>query len=365
MANYLTTDTELTSVADAIRAKGGTSAQLTYPTEFVSAIQAIPTGGGSDELAKRLIDGLSTDTADFAVPGGTRQIRPYAFAYTSFGDITIPSSCTAISEYGFAYYKGKGKITIPSTVTTFYTVGMGSYFSNIGYASSFPDGYANKAEIEINSDIPASAVKVAQNSHLKSFSIPATMTALGDDFFNSAKIYTAPDLSHITSFGNNCCSSMNVGSGNIINGFPAGTTKIGGSAFYNNGGNPVFDEIPATLESAVGDRAFYGCVSIGPVLKIKCPGIGTSSTCLTFRGCTGLRYVWISADCTTISNTSANNAPFNVCDSSIQVYCEAASRPSGWTKYWNYLTSSSQIDMNGKWGITEEQFDEIVANAGL
>lgn len=50
MADYLTTDTELTSVANAIRTKGGTSAQLTYPAGFVSAIEAIPTGGGVDTV---------------------------------------------------------------------------------------------------------------------------------------------------------------------------------------------------------------------------------------------------------------------------------------------------------------------------
>ena len=41
---YLTLKSELTSVADAIRTKGGTSAQLVYPAGFVSAIQAIQTG---------------------------------------------------------------------------------------------------------------------------------------------------------------------------------------------------------------------------------------------------------------------------------------------------------------------------------
>lgn len=45
MADYLTTDTELTSIANAIRTKGGTSAALTYPAGFVSAIQNITTGG--------------------------------------------------------------------------------------------------------------------------------------------------------------------------------------------------------------------------------------------------------------------------------------------------------------------------------
>ena len=38
-------DSGLTSIANAIRAKGGTSAALTYPTGFVSAIENIPTGG--------------------------------------------------------------------------------------------------------------------------------------------------------------------------------------------------------------------------------------------------------------------------------------------------------------------------------
>lgn len=39
-------DADLTSVANAIRTKGGTSASLAFPADFVSAIAAIPTGGG-------------------------------------------------------------------------------------------------------------------------------------------------------------------------------------------------------------------------------------------------------------------------------------------------------------------------------
>ena len=44
MAEYLTNTTDLTAVANAIREKGGTSAQLACPDGFVSAIQAIQTG---------------------------------------------------------------------------------------------------------------------------------------------------------------------------------------------------------------------------------------------------------------------------------------------------------------------------------
>ena len=47
MAEYLTNTADLTAVADAIRAKGGTSAPLVYPSGFVSAIQSIDTTGGA------------------------------------------------------------------------------------------------------------------------------------------------------------------------------------------------------------------------------------------------------------------------------------------------------------------------------
>ena len=44
MAEYLTNTTDLTKVASAIRAKGGTTTQLVYPDGFVTAIQAIQAG---------------------------------------------------------------------------------------------------------------------------------------------------------------------------------------------------------------------------------------------------------------------------------------------------------------------------------
>lgn len=46
---YLTNSTDLTKVANAIRAKGGTSEQLIYPDGFVTAIENIPTGGTPSE----------------------------------------------------------------------------------------------------------------------------------------------------------------------------------------------------------------------------------------------------------------------------------------------------------------------------
>ena len=69
MANYLTTDTELTSVANAIRTKGGTNAQLTFPTGFVTAINNISTGGTA-EVAADLYTANSGTKAQFTLNSG-------------------------------------------------------------------------------------------------------------------------------------------------------------------------------------------------------------------------------------------------------------------------------------------------------
>lgn len=49
MSNYLVTDTELTSVANAIRTKGETSSPLSFPSGFISAINDISGGGGTSQ----------------------------------------------------------------------------------------------------------------------------------------------------------------------------------------------------------------------------------------------------------------------------------------------------------------------------
>jgi len=117
MADYLTNDTDLTSVADAIRAKGGTSASLTYPTGFVSAIQAIPTGGGGTVNTCTMTidaDGVTcsnfsdhTPTGAYAVVAATGGDYPWFFFYATLPDPNDPSEMFAVSEtstpgwYGF------------------------------------------------------------------------------------------------------------------------------------------------------------------------------------------------------------------------------------------------------------------------
>lgn len=81
MTDYLTTDSELEAVADAIRAKGATSALLVYPNGFVSAINAIPTGITPTGTKSIPISAAGTTTED---------VTNYASA-----EITVPSGSAA------------------------------------------------------------------------------------------------------------------------------------------------------------------------------------------------------------------------------------------------------------------------------
>lgn len=62
MANVLVQDTSLIAIADAIRAKNGSST-LYKPGEMAAAIAAIPTGGGSSELVMKKATITPTSTA--------------------------------------------------------------------------------------------------------------------------------------------------------------------------------------------------------------------------------------------------------------------------------------------------------------
>lgn len=71
MAEYLINATDLTKVASAIREKGGTSAPLAYPTDFVSAIQAIQTGAPLQIIVTTSAGATVTATKDSKTVSGT------------------------------------------------------------------------------------------------------------------------------------------------------------------------------------------------------------------------------------------------------------------------------------------------------
>lgn len=97
MSEYITNDTDLKSVADAIRAKTGKSAPLTFPAEFATEIAGIETGGGGDTLEERLANTMIEYSSD---------------------------QVTGIIAYGLSYQTNLVSVSLPNLVT----IRMGAFY---------------------------------------------------------------------------------------------------------------------------------------------------------------------------------------------------------------------------------------------
>lgn len=86
-------DADLTSVANAIRTKGSTSTQLAFPSGFVSAINAISTGGGA------VIEPLSvTVNGTYTAPSGVDGYSPVTVAVPQpWGETIVVTDTTDVS----------------------------------------------------------------------------------------------------------------------------------------------------------------------------------------------------------------------------------------------------------------------------
>lgn len=110
MAEYLVTDTDLTTIADAIRAKSGTTEQSNFPGGFVSAISAIEAGGGGNDSFKALVEGTITEVSDDTI----ETIRSRCFyGCSTLTKISFPL-VTDIPSYAFYGCKNLISIDLPN-----------------------------------------------------------------------------------------------------------------------------------------------------------------------------------------------------------------------------------------------------------
>ena len=109
MAQKLYEETNIQDIADAIRAKNGTT--TTYKTnEMAAAIRGIETSGG-----------------DLTIPSniGITKIAMYAFSHSSYNKINLPEGVTIINNYAF-YECSMARIVLPQSITKIgvYAFGM-------------------------------------------------------------------------------------------------------------------------------------------------------------------------------------------------------------------------------------------------
>lgn len=99
---YLVQQGSLTAVADAIRKKGGTTAQLQFPKGFVAAVEAIETGGGSENnLLGQYISGQLTEVVDDSVTAMGQSNLFYRCE--TLTRVELPNAVGNCPEYAFYY----------------------------------------------------------------------------------------------------------------------------------------------------------------------------------------------------------------------------------------------------------------------
>lgn len=218
MSEYLTNTTDLTAVADAIRAKGGTSAPLAYPSGFVSAIQAIKSAPATPYMVAEYEQELMTayESASFIKKAklyNHTRIAAYEFAQQYLLqelDMSDPSNnITTIDANAFAYSACENVI-IPETVTligntAFSSASIGTMIlpGSVTRISSFAfqgvrgvNGVAPVVKLnEGLAVIDQSAFNGA--SIAGEIEIPSTVTKIGEYCFAYANITTVICLSLI------------------------------------------------------------------------------------------------------------------------------------------------------------------------
>ena len=94
-------DSDLTSVANAIRTKGGTSASLAFPQGFVDAVGAIQAGGGLDYVVQTVTRTSNTQTVNV-----DREFNNFLFvAFVKTAPSTYPPHNYVVANL-FAYVDG-------------------------------------------------------------------------------------------------------------------------------------------------------------------------------------------------------------------------------------------------------------------
>ena len=147
-------DADLTSVANAIRTKGGTSASLAFPAGFVSAIDVIPTGGGGVTISSttfRITNSRASGAMNCvrvsynAYGGGTSGLGCFSDAPTSNGTTSANKNAAVFDSSYIVMHTSynPNSISYNGSPVAYISAGSGSQWDihitlPAGFDNSFP-----------------------------------------------------------------------------------------------------------------------------------------------------------------------------------------------------------------------------------
>ena len=389
-------DADLEDIADAIRAKGGTSASLAFPNDFVSAVQAIPTGitpSGTKSISITQNGTTTEDVTQYAdaeitvnVSGGTPDWRKKdgkTYLHINIFDslyLTVNLVFTQSVSGGNTLDWGDGTTVTPTgttkqTLTHTYSA-LGEYVikltnssgtfcfgnTNASHSPLFYDGVNNSAnamyqnyasildKVELGSGWKVDTAR--QFAYCKNLtdvyiSSAPTGTKIETNMFSNCQSLRAFEfatnvLNNITTSGThvfNACTALE--QTNI----PPKLTKVNDNWFYNN---YVLKKvaIPSDVTS-IGSNAFYGCTNL---ISIEIPANVTEIGNQGFANCYGLHEIHMKRttpptlnNANAFSLTSANAhpcviyVPYSADHSILNSYKTA----SNWVTFASYMQEES------------------------
>lgn len=203
------------------------------------------------------------------------------------------SSCESIGDYAFALCTGITSIIIPDGVTY---IGNNAFYGCTGLSSITvePDNTAYKSiDGHLYTYDGKTLIKYATANTASSFTVPSSVTAIGNNAFQSCTYLTDVIIpSSVESIGDYAFSDCTkLKNANI----PEGLKTIGFCAF--KGCSALTGVVIPNSVTSIGSSAFEKCVSLSTVI------IGDNVTHIgtwAFSGCTGIVSVSIGNGVTTL-----------------------------------------------------------------
>ena len=338
-------DNNLTSIANAIRTKGGTNANLAFPSDFITAINNISTGGGGTVSPKDVnfydYDGTllySYTALEFAALS-SMPANPSHSGLTAQGwNWTLTDAKTYVTSYGildigqiyitddgktrlYIRIAAPGRMTVPlrfsQTVANGVTINWGD-----GSATETVSGTGNRNTSHTYSSIgdyviilsPLSGCVLGLGNGTASYCVLGLTGNAGRVYFNMLKkVEIGSKVTSIDDYAFRYCYSL----ASVT--IPSSVTSIGQYAFgecyslasiiippkVTSIGSYAFNycyslsniTIPSSVTS-ISDHAFYNCCSLA---SITIPSSVTSISTYMFGSCYSLASITIPSSVTTIS----------------------------------------------------------------
>ena len=290
MADYLVQDTELTGVANHIRAKGGTSELLVWPDGYEDAIDAIHTGGILQSKSVTPTESAQTVTPDTGYDG-LSQVSIGAISKTYVGSDIPRKSSSDLTASG-------ATVTVPSG----YYASQASKSVASGSVTVNTPSVNSSGLVTATATVGAGYVAAATPSKTLQLTTQAAQTitpGTTNQTIAAGKYLTGTQ----TIAGDSNLVAANIAEGVSI--FGVTGTHSGGGGGTDVEDSMVTRTISGTYENSrvttIGTYAFQYCQGLSTVSFQKCTSIDNYA----FQYCHGLSIVSFPV-CTTIGNYTFN-----------------------------------------------------------